>query len=342
MVYSKLNLSACRTLLALNHIKGFGGQKVLRLSLTPLLRTNKLGGLSQSLSRPLSLQEENIYQDLLEGRLIPQSTWDWAEQQLQGHYELGAKILSFYHHDYPPLLRLIPNPPPLLFILGDNESLTKPSIAVVGTRKPSPKGIKRVISCSQLITEYGFNVVSGLALGIDTFAHKIALNKKTPTFALLAHGLDSIYPSNNLKLSQQIINARGALVSESPLGTRVNAGRLIHRDRLQAGLATATFIVESSPQGGAMHAGRAALAQGRPLWLPRSLRSQLAEFQQENSSNYKRSKKEVVWLGSEAQFREALQQAQNDFIQLKHKGSELWQSIQAAQQKLGDQQESLF
>ena len=70
------------------------------------------------------------------------------------------------------------------------------------------------------------------------------------------------------------------------------------------------------------------------MWLPRSLKSQLAEFQQEDLSNYKRSKKEVVWLNSEAQLRQALQQAQNDFIQLEHKGLELWRSIQEAQQKL--------
>lgn len=336
MAYS--NLSTCRTLLALSQIRGLGGQKVLRLSLNALLRDDsKLLGLSKRLSRPLSAHERQVHSDLTKQVLIPKSAWDWADQQIQQHRDIGAQIVSFYDSNYPQLLRLIPNPPPLLFSLGELQDLSQPAVALVGTRQPSPKGIQRALACGRLVAEHNLNIVSGLALGIDTLAHQVALSENAKTFALLAHGLDRLYPKENHELSRKILDAKGALISESPIGTDVNAGRLISRDRLQSGLAVATFIVETQANGGAMHAGRATLSQGRSLWLPRSSKASLDEFQRDPQVA-----KQISWITSSKHFKSVLNQAHTDFLNLQERGKTLWQAIQQAQQKTDLGQLNLF
>ena len=338
MAYSNSDLNTCRTLLALSQIGGLGGQKVLRLSLSSFFLddSNRLG-LSKRLSRPLNSQEQDIYDDLSKQRLIPKSAWHWADQQIQKHHEINAQIVSFFDQAYPQVLRLIPNPPPVLFILGDCKELTQPLITVVGTRHPSPNGIQRALACSRIIIEKNFNIVSGLALGVDTLAHRVALEKQSKTFALLAHGLDRIYPEENSELSQRILDLGGALISESPIGLSVNAARLVSRNRLQSGLATATFIVETTPQGGSMHTGRAALSQRRSLWLPQSLKVQLSEFKQDRPMT-----KRISWLASTEHLNQVLNQAHTDFLDLQKRGVDLWQAIQKAQQRRKYTQLSLF
>ena len=338
MAYSNSDLNTCQTLLALSQIGGLGGQKVLRLSLSLFCRghSNRLG-LSKRLSRPLNSQEQQIYDDLSKQRLIPKSAWHWADEQIQKHHEINAQIVSFYDQAYPQALRLIPNPPPLLFILGDYQELAQPLITVVGTRHPSPNGIQRALASSRLILKKNFNIVSGLALGIDTLAHQVAIDKQAKTFALLAHGLDRIYPKQNSELSQRILDSGGALISESPIGLGVNAGRLVSRNRLQSGLATATFIVETTPQGGSMHTGRAALSQGRSLWLPQSLKVQLSEFKQDRPMT-----KQISWLASIEHLNQVLNQAHTDFLDLQKQGADVWQALQKTKQNGDFTQLSLF
>jgi DNA processing protein len=186
----------------------------------------------------------------------------------------GIKVVSYYDSTYPQNLRKIINinnnncSPLILYIKGNIDTLSNPKgIAIIGTREPTTEGKQAGIYFSELFSEKGYNIISGLALGCDTFAHQGALNKKGITTAFLAHGLDQkIYPKDNTKLAEQIIDSGGMLISEYPIGTQLMANRLVERDRLQSGLANATLVIQTGIKGGTMHAVNATISNKKPLF----------------------------------------------------------------------------
>ena len=169
--------------------------------------------------------------------------------------------------DLPRNLQNIPSPPNNLYVKGDGfeELLKRPKIAVVGSRKYSPYGRQITELFSYELASQGVIIISGLALGIDSIAHKTALENKGSTIAVLPCGLDIIYPGNHKQLSEDILKTGGALVSEYSHGTPALRHNFIARNRIISGLADALLITEAANRSGTLHTANFALEQGKPV-----------------------------------------------------------------------------
>ena len=175
----------------------------------------------------------------------------------------GWQILNRLDPDFPKRLQQIADPPALLYTQGEAGGLnTFPCVAVIGARTPSPAAEATAYLLGQQLAKLRAVVVSGLALGCDTAAHRGCLDFGGYTAAVLPAGLDSIYPSQNQELAAEIAGT-GCLLSEYPPGIRPARYRFVERDRLQSGLSDVVIIVESEIHGGAMHTARFAKRQGR-------------------------------------------------------------------------------
>ena len=168
--------------------------------------------------------------------------------------KLNIKQISYYDKNFPILLKNSIDSPILLNYIGDFNILNSmPSIAIIGTREPSEYGFQVGMRMSSLFANFGFNIISGLATGCDTAGHKGALSNNGKTTAILAHGLDKIYPKENKMLAAEILEKDGLLISEYPVGQTPFAGHFVERDRIQAWLSLGIFVVETDIKGGTMH-----------------------------------------------------------------------------------------
>lgn len=178
---------------------------------------------------------------------------------------LGIALVSLPDEQYPPALSKIADPPPILYVRGSVEALSRPAVAVVGTRKASEAGGRNARTIARMLVRRGFVVVSGLALGIDTHAHTGAVEEGGVTVAVLAHGLDIIAPTSNRALAERMLACGGALVAEHPPGVPPRRPEFVRRNRIQSGLSLGSIIVESDVAGGAMHQANFTKGQGRTL-----------------------------------------------------------------------------
>lgn len=177
---------------------------------------------------------------------------------------------------YPTLLAQIPDPPPLLYVRGNADSLQLPQIAMVGSRRPSADGRRHARRFARELAEGGITVCSGLALGIDAESHWGALQGKGMTVAVLGTGIDIRYPPGNAGLYDRIVE-QGALVSEFNPGTRPYAGNFPKRNRLISGLSVGVLVVEAGLKSGSMITARFALEQGRDVFaIPGSINNPMA------------------------------------------------------------------
>jgi DNA processing protein len=191
----------------------------------------------------------------------------FASEDLKRYTGAGVQLVSFFDKLYPPRLRVIHQPPPLLFVRGSLEVLSEPrAAAVIGTREPTSFGVSAAEEITRALAEASWIVVSGLAKGIDTVAHGAALKHRTHTVAVMGGGLDRVYPAENGELAAAIVDQGGALVSEQPFGVRPRAGNLIARNRLQSGLSAALIVAQTGVSGGSMHTVRHAASQGRAIF----------------------------------------------------------------------------
>lgn len=258
-------------LIALKGLPGIGTQKLLKIgdyikdnridiknteSLIPVLQTLKI-----------KVNKADIGMDLLIEAM------EKAKGVIEANEKAGIGIITYFDDDFPETLRDTINeegkldPPMILFYKG-NLSITKmPQLAVIGTREVTSFGEKAGIYLTKKFCEQGFCIVSGLATGCDTVGHKAALASGGKTIAFLAHGLDSVFPPENKGLAQEILDKGGLLISEYPLGIGVNRYNLVARDRLQAGLAKATLVIQTGEQGGTMHASNTTLKANKPLYV---------------------------------------------------------------------------
>jgi len=193
------------------------------------------------------------------------TAWEKAQMDLERCADLGVVCMSYASAAFPVTLRSIPKAPVVLFVYGDASALHRPSLAVVGTRDPSPFGSKAAHRIAASIAADDVGVVSGLAEGCDTAAHLGCLSVKGATIAVLAHGLGSIYPRSNTRLAERIAAEGGCLIAEYPPGIPPMPGNFVSRDRLQSGLSRGVVVVETDVVGGTMHTVRFAQEQRRLL-----------------------------------------------------------------------------
>lgn len=186
------------------------------------------------------------------------------DQQLRSE-RAGARAVTLWDPGYPPSLRNIYDPPPLLFVRGTLREEDSRSVAVVGTRKPSSYGILMAERFAAALAEFGLPVVSGLARGIDSAAHAASIRSGNRTIAVIGSGIDIIYPSENRGLAERIASC-GAVLSELPFGSKPDAANFPRRNRIVSGMSLATLVVETPPGGGAMITAGMALEQGREVF----------------------------------------------------------------------------
>ncbi len=199
-----------------------------------------------------------------------QADIDWVKAD-------DCHILTLIDRDYPPQLKAISDPPPILYVRGDVKCLSAPQLAIVGSRNPSTGGKQNAHDFSNRLAKLGLVITSGMASGIDAQAHIGALEAQANTIAVCGTGLDRIYPAKHKSLAHQI-SMQGALVSEFFIGTAPVASNFPRRNRIISGLSLGTLVVEASIKSGTMITARLAAEQGKEVFaIPSSIHNPLAE-----------------------------------------------------------------
>lgn len=189
----------------------------------------------------------------------------------------GHHCLTLADAAYPQALLALDDPPPLLYVTGDPDRLSRPSLAVVGSRHASAQGLDNARAFAHTLGDAGLTVVSGLAAGIDGAAHEGALGTPGGTVAVIGTGIDVVYPARHRALAHRIA-AEGALVSELPLGAPARAHHFPRRNRLIAALCHGTLVIEAALQSGSLITARLAAELGREVFaIPGSIHSPLAK-----------------------------------------------------------------
>ena len=186
-----------------------------------------------------------------------------AERELEALTKFGGQLLSLTDSAYPDILKNIHDPPPLVSVKGQIASLSKQGVGIVGARNASLNGKKLAQSYARELGKQGYNVVSGMARGIDTAAHEGSM--LSGTIAVLAGGIDHIYPPENKNLYDEISD-KGVLIAEAPFGTIPQASSFPRRNRLISGLSLGVVIVEAAMKSGSLITARFALEQGREVF----------------------------------------------------------------------------
>jgi DNA processing protein len=177
----------------------------------------------------------------------------------------GVRLMPFEDLDYPPPLKDIPDPPPLLYVRGTISPADQLAIALVGSRRSTPYGARIAERLAASLARVGITVVSGLARGVDAAAHRGALKAGGRTLAVLANGLAEVYPPEHVELARQVSES-GALLSEMPMSQQPLAGLFPQRNRIISGLCLGVVVIEATPRSGSLVTARHALEQNREVF----------------------------------------------------------------------------
>lgn len=196
-----------------------------------------------------------------------------AEKEIDAARKSTCRLITLIEGDYPPLLKQIEDPPLVLYVRGNPELLSRHAMAIVGTRRPTAYGTSVTLRLASDLAQRGLVIVSGLARGIDSAAHRGALEGRGATVAVLGTGADIIYPRENKKLADQILET-GALVTEFPLGTSPSPQNFPIRNRIISGLSLGVLVAEAAEYSGSLITARLALEQNREVFaLPGNITS---------------------------------------------------------------------
>ncbi|MDD2654939.1 MAG: DNA-processing protein DprA [Candidatus Omnitrophica bacterium] len=246
-------------LIAINTVSGIGSIKLKRL-IDHFGSAEKIFSSSKKELAALSGISEKIAQDIL--KASDAKALKEEEDLIKKH---NVKIISILDNDYPVNLKNIPDPPPVLYVKGDIIPQDDFAIAIVGSRRASFYGLSTAEDFAQKLASVGITIISGLARGIDSSAHRGALKAKARTIAVLGSGLASIYPPENKMLSDEISRS-GAVVSEFPMKIKPLAYNFPRRNRIISGLSLGVVVVEASRNSGALITADNALEQGREVF----------------------------------------------------------------------------
>ncbi|MGA9427259.1 MAG: DNA-processing protein DprA [Terracidiphilus sp.] len=200
-------------------------------------------------------------QFIFDGKARKAAEAEWAAVQA-----LGATLVTYGCPAYPERLKEIYDPPPVLWVRGDVKLLPRPGIAIVGTRHPTPYGTGVAEMLARDLAARRLLIISGMARGIDSCAHKGALAARRPTLAVWGTGIDVVYPKENKKLAEEILAFGGAIVSELPMGTFPAPQNFPRRNRILSGLSIAVLVVEAGENSGTRVTARCAAEQNRDLF----------------------------------------------------------------------------
>jgi len=223
-----------------------------------------------------SLKQAGISQNLAD-TILKSKGDDSAEPDLNwlnaadNHY-----IITIDCPEYPSLLKQTDSPPPLLYVHGNLSIINDPQLAIVGSRSPTQSGITNAYEFAKYLGKTGLCITSGLALGIDGIAHQGSLDANAPTIAVIATGIDRVYPAKHRDLAHKIVE-NGAIISEFPVGTQPRSGNFPRRNRIISGMSFGTLVVEAALQSGSLITARLASEQGREVFaIPGSIHNPLA------------------------------------------------------------------
>jgi DNA processing protein len=188
-----------------------------------------------------------------------------ADKEIGAAEKAGCSLVTYGREGYPPLLQEIGDPPLVLYVRGDIKALSQHAVAVVGTRRPTAYGISVAHRLACDLAQRQLVIVSGLSRGIDSAAHRGALEAKGKTVAVLGSGIDVIYPREHKRLAEQVVEW-GALISEFPLGTAPTPENFPIRNRIISGLALGAVIVEAAEYSGSLITARLAAEQNREVF----------------------------------------------------------------------------
>jgi DNA processing protein len=260
-----------RDWLKLVSIKGLGQGKIRRL-LKIFHSAQKIFEADKHQLSNLAFLPENVVHEI-----VRNEDNEFIEKQLRMLEKCHVRLISITDEEYPDLLKFIYAPPVLLYIKGKILPGDGRSLAIVGTRRPTNYGRMMAHKIGSEIAKAGFTVVSGLAYGIDSCAHKAALNVGGRTAAVCGTGLDIVYPAVHRALAKDIIQS-GALISEFPLGTKIEAWNFPTRNRIISGMSKGTLVIEGGKNSGALLTAKMALDQNRDVFaLPGNINSPQSE-----------------------------------------------------------------
>ena len=262
---AKLSSTDLNLWLWLNHIPGLGNAAFCQL----LAKFGSPEGIfSAKLNQLREIVNDEIAQKISKGVNVDAiaPTLKWLEKD-------NVHLITLADSTYPQKLLEVSNPPALLFAIGHLHWLNHPTIAMVGSRSPTPQGEKNAEDFAKSLCEQGLCVVSGMALGIDGAAHRGALKANGATIAVVGTGLDIVYPARHRDLAHKIAE-RGLILSEFPLGTPSKAQNFPRRNRLISGLSLGCLVVEANIESGSLITARLAAEQGREIFaIPGSIHS---------------------------------------------------------------------
>jgi len=258
---SNTTLEARDAFIVLNLLPGVGPRRVRAL-------LERFGDAAAVLSAPAA--------DLARlpgiGESVAEVIHNWTahcdpDAEIERARRAGVRLVTLADPEYPRLLKEIPDPPPVLYVRGDVEALqARNMIAIVGTRRPTVYGVSVAEMLGAGAALAGWVVASGLALGIDTAAHRAAVESKGRTVAVLGSGISRLHPQQNLSLARRIVETGGAIVSEFPMDFPPSRQTFPMRNRIIAGLSAGVIVVEAGDRSGALITAEQALEQGRTVF----------------------------------------------------------------------------
>ena len=244
--------------LALARVEGLGVRGAHKL-------VEHFGSPQAAFAAPASELERQGVASRVAQNLSNHSAFEAAERECEAAVKVGCTLVTHSDDDYPRLLRQTPDPPLALYVLGDRRLLAQHAVAIVGTRRPTAYGSSVAHRLGADLAQRQLVIVSGLARGIDSAAHRGALEAKGRTMAVLGSGADVIYPRENKSLAERICKS-GAVISEFPLGTAPQPENFPIRNRVISGLALGTVIVEAAEYSGSLITARLAAEQNREVY----------------------------------------------------------------------------